>query len=100
MSAAAHRSDWSRRRRTRSVAPVLAAAAFVGALAFADQDPASPSTREMASLLRERAALVNPQALSLVINDRRADLMAGLLAKPLPFRERLQLRGRAVVELA
>ena len=54
----------------------------------------------MAALLRERAALVNPQALSLIVNDRRADALSGLLSRPLPVGERLQLRGRAVVELA
>jgi hypothetical protein len=54
----------------------------------------------MAALLRERAALVDPQALSLIVNDRRADLLSGLLSRPLPLGERLQLRGRAVVELA
>jgi hypothetical protein len=54
----------------------------------------------MAALLRERAALVDPQALSVVVNDRRADLLSSRLARPLPLGERLQLRGRAVVELA
>ncbi|HEY8234569.1 MAG TPA: hypothetical protein VIJ10_18025, partial [Vicinamibacteria bacterium] len=66
----------------------------------APQDEATPGTREMAALLRERAALVNPQALSLIVNDRRADALSGLLSRPLPVGERLQLRGRAVVELA
>ncbi len=66
----------------------------------AQEDGATASTREMAALLRERAALVDPQALSLIVNDRRADLLSGLLARPLPLGERLQLRGRAVVELA
>jgi len=59
-----------------------------------------PETREMAALLRERAALVDPEALSIIVNDRRADLLGGRLARPLPPGERLALRGRAVVELA
>jgi hypothetical protein len=79
-----------------ALTPRLAGAA---ALQATDEAGVSSGTREMAALLRERAALVNPQALSLVVNDRRADLLAGLLARPLPLGERLQLRGRAVVEL-
>ncbi len=70
------------------------------ALQATDPDGVSSGTRAMAALLRERTALVDPQALSLVVNDRRAELLAGLLARPLPLGERLQLRGRAVVELA
>jgi hypothetical protein len=59
----------------------------------------SASTAEMAALLKERAALVNPLALSLVVNDRRADLISRQLTRPLPLGERLRLRGAAVVEL-
>ena len=79
----------------------VALAALLGARSpDAQEDGATASTREMAALLRERAALVDPQALSLIVNDRRAELLSGLLARPLPLGERLQLRGRAVVELA
>jgi hypothetical protein len=63
-------------------------------------DAVDPATREMAALLEERAALVNPEALSLIVNDKRAELLNGLLARPMPVAERLPLRGRAVVELA
>src|SRR5262249_38487510 len=59
-----------------------------------------PATREMAALLAARAAAVNPEALSLIVNDKRAELLDGLLARPMPLAERLPLRGRAVVELA
>jgi hypothetical protein len=59
----------------------------------------SASTAEMAALLKERAALVNPLALSLVVNDRRADLISRQLTRPLALGERLRLRGAAVVEL-
>lgn len=76
------------------------AALLVARAPDAQEDAATASTREMAALLRERAALVDPQALSLIVNDRRADLLNSLLARPLPLGERLQLRGRAVVELA
>ena len=68
--------------------------------AAAGEDAADPATREMAALLRERAAAVNPEALSLIVNDKRAELLNGLLARPMPVAERLPLRGRAVVELA
>jgi hypothetical protein len=71
-----------------------------GAPGTAVEDAASPETREMAALLRERAALVDPEALSLIVNDQRADLLTRLLARPLPLGQRLELRGRAVVELA
>jgi hypothetical protein len=59
----------------------------------------SPSTREMAALLKERAAAVNPMALSLLVNDRRAEMAARQLAQPLPLQERLRVRGFAVAEL-
>jgi hypothetical protein len=62
-------------------------------------DPTSESTREMAALLKQRALLVNPWALSLVVNDRRADLLLQKLQAPLPHAERLPLLGSAVVEL-
>jgi hypothetical protein len=64
------------------------------------EDAVDAATREMAALLRERAAAVNPEALSLIVNDKRAELLNGLLARPMPVAERLPLRGRAVVELA
>ena len=62
-------------------AAILAVAAALTTVSLAPGSPqardapdrASPGTREMAALLREREALVNPEALSLIINDRRAD---------------------------
>ena len=57
------------------------------------------STREMAALLEERAALVNPAALPLVVNDRRTALFSRRLAQPLTVAARLELRGLAAVEL-
>ena len=60
---------------------------------------ASAATQDVATLLKARAALVNPLALSLVVNDRRADLFARELARPLPLAERMALRGAVVVEL-
>jgi hypothetical protein len=61
--------------------------------------PVSSSTREMAALLAQSAALVDPMALSLIVNDRRADLLARQLERPLPLDERLRLRAAVVVEL-
>ena len=51
--------------------------------AAAGEDAVDPATREMAALLRERAAAVNPEALSLIVNDKRAELLNGLLARPI-----------------
>jgi len=51
------------------------------------EDAVDPATREMAALLRERAAAVNPEALSLIVNDKRAELLNGLLARPMPVAE-------------
>ena len=98
---AASRQPVSQHRRRTVVAIGVALASLLGARSpDAQEDGATASTREMAALLRERAALVDPQALSLIVNDRRADFLSGLLARPMPLGERLLLRGRAVVELA
>jgi hypothetical protein len=101
-----HASDPSREAaRARAAACALIAgllALFSAPARVASQaadDAATPSTREMAALLQERAALVNPQALSLVVNDRRADLVSQMLANPLPLQARLPLRARLVTEL-
>jgi len=77
----------------------LALAALTGAEPPAAAAHVSPSTQEMAALLQQSAALVDPMALSLVVNDRRADLLLRQLARELPLAERLRLRGSAVVEL-
>ena len=60
---------------------------------------ASAAPQAMATLLKARADLVNPLALSLVVNDRRADLFARELARPLPLAERIALGGALVMEL-
>jgi len=77
----------------------LALAALSGAEPPAVAAHVSPSTQEMAALLQQSAALVDPMALSLVVNDRRADLLMRQLARELPLAERLPLRASAVVEL-
>jgi VCBS repeat protein/ASPIC/UnbV protein len=59
----------------------------------------TPATREMAALLEQTAALVNPLALSLVVNDRRADLLSRQLTGALPFAERVRLRLTLTAEL-
>src|SRR6185503_8176497 len=60
---------------------------------------ATSSTREMAALLEQSAALVDPLALSLVVNDRRADLLARQLADAPDFAERVRLGLATAVEL-
>jgi len=61
--------------------------------------PASASTREMAALLKERAAGIDPMAVPYVVNDRRADLIGRQLARPFPVDTRLTLRAMAAIEL-
>ena len=75
---------------------LLVAALFVPTFAT---DAVAPGTREMAALLEQTARLVNPLALSLIVNDRRADFFLRQLAQPLEFPERQQLRARTVAEL-
>jgi VCBS repeat protein/ASPIC/UnbV protein len=69
------------------------------ALSAGAQTAVAPGTQEMAALLAERAQQVDPTALTLLVNDRRADLLARQLAQPLPPAERMRLRGLAAVEL-
>jgi hypothetical protein len=76
---------------------VLLAAVLAAAPSEAPQPAAA--TVEMGALLKARAASVNPQALALIVNDRRADMLLQQLAQPLPPAERLRVRGAAVVEL-
>ncbi|HEY2944571.1 MAG TPA: CRTAC1 family protein [Vicinamibacteria bacterium] len=93
------------RRKHRFVPAALAYGALaMAALGAAEAPgvtaPVAASTREMAALLEQSAALVDPMALSLIVNDRRADMLARqLAAAPLPLAERLRLRGSLVVEL-
>jgi hypothetical protein len=78
---------------------LLAGAAITRAGAPATKDAAAPSTVEMARLLRERAALVDPAKLAFIVNDRRADMLGKLLATPRPVAERLHLRYNHALEL-
>jgi hypothetical protein len=90
----------SRRLKTAWVAgAALALAALAGAEGPAATDAVSPSTREMAALLKQSAALVNPMALSLIVNDRRAFLLARQLEGAPSPAERLRLRRSIAVEL-
>jgi hypothetical protein len=95
---------WRRPGAPASATPIRQAAALIlaGALplvALTDAPQPAASTLEMAALLRERASRVNPQALSLIVNDLRAELLVQQLAQPLPPAERMRVRGTAVVEL-
>ena len=79
--------------RTR-IAPTLASMIVVGAasLGFSQLDPTAPSTRAMAALLRERAAQVDPIALPLIVNDRRAEIIRRNLDGPLTPAESMSRR--------
>jgi ASPIC and UnbV/FG-GAP-like repeat/Tetratricopeptide repeat len=74
-------------------------ASYVLAAATEPDTHEDASTREMAALLRERAALVNPAKLDFLVNDRRAQLIAEDLEWPRPAAERLQLRLNLAREL-
>ena len=88
-----------------TLAGVLASALVAGSLVRAQVPsqpaggPASASTREMAALLKERAAAIDVMAVSYVVSDRRADLISRELARPLSVGTRLTLRVMAAVEL-
>jgi len=86
-------------KRPAAAFAALLAAVLAARTIPAVESPATASTREMAALLQERAAAVNLQRLSLVVNDRRADWALGELKRPQPLEERLRLRGFAVNEL-
>jgi hypothetical protein len=79
----------------------IVAAALVGTEAppAPETGPVSASTREMAALLKERAAAVDAAAAPYLVNDRRAELFVRQLARPLPVGERLTLRAMAAIEL-
>jgi FG-GAP-like repeat/ASPIC and UnbV len=79
---------------------VLATGALVGGRARTDESAAAdPSTQEMAALLREQAAKVDPAKLGFIVNDRRATLFGEALAWPRPITERLNLRTMYAAEL-
>jgi len=79
---------------------VLVVAGALAALAAAPpSDPVAPSTRDMAALLRERAAAVDIMKLPYVVNDRRVPLMRAALERQRPFAEQLALRFDYATEL-
>jgi hypothetical protein len=86
------------RAHVRLLAVVGFAALAGAAPAVRSRGPAA-STVEMAALLKERAAMVNPEKLALVVNDRRAEMVAARLEWPRPVMERLQLRRAYAIEL-
>lgn len=55
--------------------------------------------RDMAALLRERTAAIDPMKLTVLVNDRRAAAFSALLQKPQPAEERLKLRFAYAREL-
>jgi hypothetical protein len=79
---------------------LLVAGALVGGIARPDEaGRVDPSTLEMATLLKERAALVDPEKTTLLVNDRRAQLFGEWLTRPRPMVERLRLRQMYAAEL-
>jgi hypothetical protein len=90
----------SRRSTTAGAAGAILLLASLGVAAPPPPLAApTPATREMAALLEQTAALVDPLALSLVVNDRRADLLARQLAEAPSFAERVRLGLATAVEL-
>jgi FG-GAP-like repeat/ASPIC and UnbV len=79
--------------------PLVAGALLEAQPPPAPESAASASTREMAELLRERAAAIDPMAVPFVVSDRRADVINWQLARPLAVDTRLTLRVMAAVEL-
>jgi hypothetical protein len=90
----------SRPMARRAVAGlVMALLAAAAPFAASQADPAAPSTRAMAALLRERAAQVDPIALPLLVNDRRAEIIRRNLDGPLTAGESVSRRYDYAVEL-
>ncbi len=90
--------------RSRATRALLLAAVLEGtalAQAASRTDPALPSasTREMAALLVERAAQVDPSRLTFAVNGRRAEVFAEQLSWPRPSAERLPLKFSHAMEL-
>jgi hypothetical protein len=56
-------------------------------------------TAEMAALLKERAAQVDPKRLTLFVNDQRADLAERALRVPRPMEQKLELQMMYATEL-
>jgi hypothetical protein len=79
----------------------LVAALLAGAVpcAASQPDPAAPSTRAMAALLRERATQVDPAGLPILVNDRRAELIRRNLDGPLTPAESVSRRFDYAIEL-
>jgi len=69
------------------------------ALAIAVVPRESPETLEMAGLLKERIAAVDPLKMPFLLNQRRAALLAEELEWPRPRAERLGLRYNLAAEL-
>jgi len=96
--------DGTHVRASRRWTGALAAGAllFLASLGGAEgpTPPGLPTaaTREMGALLEQSAALVDPLSLSLVVNDRRADLLARQLKEAPTFAERVRLRLATAAE--
>jgi hypothetical protein len=81
------------------VSVVLLAALAMGAARTDGTPGVAPSTAEMAALLKERAAAVDPLRLGLIVNDRRAELLERTLAGLPPGPDHRRLRAMYAIEL-
>ena len=92
-----------RRRATsgRRRAAVMAAAGILMAMAATggERPRVAPSTAEMAALLQERAATIDPSKVAVLVNDRRVEMFAAKLAAPHTVAEGLFLRYSHAAEL-
>ena len=89
--------------RTARAAGGLAVGLLIGCTASAKPPSAGPAvdtgTLQMAALLKERAAMVDPARLLFLVNDRRAKVLADQLALPAPPGRKLGLRFAHAREL-
>jgi hypothetical protein len=88
------------RARTSACVVTLLAASALAAQAPPDgSNTIASGTREMATVLAERAAAVDPVALWFNVNRRRVEIFAGEIARPRPLHETLRLRYSYASEL-
>jgi hypothetical protein len=78
---------------------VAAGRTLVGGASPDEARRSDPSTEEMAALLRERAAKVDPTKVTYVVNERRAAMLGESLIWPRPNAERLPMRFAHASEL-
>src|SRR5262245_60740050 len=85
--------DHRARRRRSPLGAMLAALCGVSLLAFGAAGEPDAATAEMAALLRDIASKIDPMKLPILVDDRRAELMAEQLTWPRPSSERIPMRA-------